>query len=360
MHVDVPTARRIQCLVVSVVLLPVVLSGCADERPAKPEPRTYRTVRSVGAPDCRRLTVPVEARQRDGSWSWSSSTSTWVERKGPWVPAGRTTRPATAKDCLRIIDRIPGDAALPDLALKQLTRCGAGDKKATGGDCFTIVDPAPADEDFPKLAGRKLLKFPVITLNLGDGASEIIADRSAERAEDWKAYQTFYTATGRRLGSAYEPEIRFYFAGDGHDHWHIRDFDQYEILDAGGKIVRRAEKHGYCLQDNTTYDTMTGRPGVPRAPVYTRDTACGEGLPQALTIIHGLSRGWGDTYPSDLPDQAIDITGLPDGDYTIDVHADAGDFVKESDEGNNETSIEVTITGDEVTVHPSTSVGGIH
>jgi hypothetical protein len=357
----VPVSRRIKHLFVPLVLLvPVVLTGCADQRPPRPAPRTYRTEKTVGKPDCRTLRVPVEDEQRVGSWSWRSSTTRWVESKGPWVPAGRTTRPATAEDCLRIIDKIPGDAALPDLTLKQLTRCGAGDKKATGGDCFEIVDPAPADQDFPKLAGRKLLKFPVITLNIGDGPSEIIADRSAARPKDWKAYQTFYTANGRRLGSAYEPEVQFYFAGDGHEHWHVRDFDQYEILDAGGKIVRRAEKHGYCLQDNTTYDTMAGEPGVPRKPAYPEATSCGKESPEALAIIHGLSKGWGDTYPSDLPDQALDITGLPDGEYTVDVHADVHDYVKESDEGNNEASIKVTIKGDHVTVHPSTSVGGIH
>jgi hypothetical protein len=358
--VDVLVSRRVPCLLVALVLLPAVVTGCADERPPMPAPRTYHTVKRVGSPDCRRLTVRVEEEQRVSSWDWSASTSTWVERRGPWMPAGRTTRPATAEDCLRVIDKIPGDAALPDLTLKQLTRCGAGDKKATGGDCFMIVDPAPADEDFPKLAGRKLLKFPVITLNIGNGPSEIIADRSAKQAEDWKAYQTFYTATGKRLGSAFEPQVQFYFAGDGHEHWHVRDFDQYEILDASGTVVRRAEKHGYCLQDNTTYDTMAGEPGVPQAPVYPEGTSCGEGNPEALTIVHGLSKGWGDTYPSDLPDQAIDITGLPDGEYTVDVHADVHDYVKESDEGNNEATIKVTVTGDKVTVHPSSSVGGIH
>ena len=51
---------------------------------------------------------------------------------------------------------------------------------------------------FPGLTGRKLLKFSILTANKGAGPSEIIADRSAANATDWKAYQTFYDAQGNR------------------------------------------------------------------------------------------------------------------------------------------------------------------
>jgi hypothetical protein len=337
------------------------LAACGSSRPAKPDPNTQQTISDVGTPDCRRLVVSAKTQERTSSWTWSKAKNKWVQKWGAWkVTDERDSRPATAKDCLHIIDKIPTAAVLPDLRLKELDRCGKGDLDATGGDCFMILNPAPHDEDYPKLTGRKLLKFPVITINVGAGPSEIIADRSAKDAEDWKAYQTFYTAQGKSLGSSFEPEVEFYFAGDGHNHWHVRDFDQYEILDAGGKIVRRAEKHGYCMQDNTTYTPMVGKPGVPPDPgVYLDETSCGKGLPNALTIIHGLSKGWGDTYPTTLPDQAVDITGLPDGTYTVDVHADFHDLIMESNEDNNDTSMQITIKGNEVLTHPSTVRGGL-
>lgn len=333
---------------------------CGQSDAPKPDPDIQRTTRDIGPPYCQRLTVPVKIRERTSSWTKNNDTGEWDETWGPWQDAGKDVRAASAQDCLKIIPRVPSNAALPDLVMKQLDGCGKTELKISGGDCFSIVNPAPYVKAFPDLEGKKLLFFPIVVLNLGDGPSEIIADRSAKDADDWRAYQTFYTAQGKRLGSVRQPNVEFYFAGDEHDHWHVRDFDDYYLLDQQDQQVRVAEKHGYCMQDNTTYDPMKGQPGVPPEPgVYLEKTSCGKGLPAALTIIHGLSKGWGDTYPTELPDQAIDITGVPDGTYTIWVQADSRSAVTESNEANNSTSMKITITGDKVTTHPSTVRGGI-
>jgi len=337
-----------------------IAAACGDEkRPAKPDADVQTRTTDSGPPNCQQLLVPVAVTQRTSTWEHDPKSNEWVESWGAWEDAGTSVRQAPAEDCLRIIDKVPTEAVLPDLQIKQLDRCGKGDLIATGGDCFEIVDPAPYDEDFPSLEGRKLLKFSVVTFNVGAGPSEIVADRTAPDAADWTAYQTVYNGKGESLGSLYEPGVDFYYAGDGHNHWHVRDFDSYEIRDNAGKVVRVSEKHGYCQQDNTTYDPMAGLPGVPPEAVYLEDTSCGKGLPQALVIIHGLSRGWGDTYPVSLPDQAIDITDLPDGTYNVIVRADAYDYIMETNEANNATSIQITIAGDEVAIHPSTVLGGV-
>jgi hypothetical protein len=338
----------------------LVAGACGQGRPDKPKADVQHTSQDIGKPYCQQLSVPIRTMVRTASWSWDKGADKWVKHWSTWASQGVTTRPADADDCLNILTEQPQNAALPDLVIKQLDQCGTGDLKATGGDCFKIVNPAPYVEDFPKLRGRKLLKFPVITLNVGKQPAEILADRSAADVKDWKAYQTFFDATGKRLGSVVDKGVEFYFAGDGHNHWHVRDFDNYEITGVQDTDVKaRAEKHGYCMQDNTGEMSMQGQEGVPKAPVYLETTSCGKGLPHALTIIHGLSRGWGDTYPSTLPDQAIDVTDLPDGDYKVTVHADARRAVVESNEYNNTASIEVTIKGDKVTTHPSTAEGGI-
>ena len=81
------------------------------------------------------------------------------------------------------------------------------------------------------------------------------------------------------------PQAQFYFAGDGHDHWHVRDFDDYTLLDADGTTVARAEKHGYCMQDNTTYGPMEGQPGRPdRRRSTWRPRRAARDSPNALTI----------------------------------------------------------------------------
>ncbi|WP_170285998.1 lysyl oxidase family protein [Nocardioides rubriscoriae] len=154
--------------------------------------------------------------------------------------------------------------------------------------------------------------------------------------------------------------MKFHYAGDGHNHWHFTDFDDYWIETLGGTDLRSAEKHGYCLEDNTTWAGLAGAAGVPTSPVYLGATSCGKGLPQALTVIEGLSRGWGDTYPLTLPDQAIDVTGLPDGRYRVGITADALGAVVEGDESNNTATMEISISGNTVTTYPATATGGLN
>ncbi len=324
-----------------------------------PKPAATAEERSVEVPYCPHLIVTGHRETRTIDWRWDSTVRRWTAAPTPWVKeaGSESERPAKAADCVKLVDGVPDDAALPDIRIKNLTRCGKGDSDATNGTCFKIVPSAPPNPDFPQLEGRKLLKFGVITLNVGAGPGEIIADRTADDVQDWKAYQTFYDAQGKLLGSVVDPNLEFYFAGDGHNHWHVRDFDDYELLTADGTTVARAEKHGYCMQDNTSYGPLEGAPGVSPEPVYGDATSCGKALPKALTIVHGLSRGWGDTYPTTLPDQAIDITDVPDGLYVVRVHADARDALIESDEDNNTAQVQVQITGDTVTVVPGTATG---
>ena len=315
--------------------------GAQESAAADPDVPT-REVR--GEPDCVHMEVPVTVQVQDES--------------GEWVDDSEVTKVATADDCVNLVDEIPQDALLPDIQIRNLDKCGKGDQELTGEDCMMILNPAPYEHDFPDIEGKKLLKFPVITLNVGEGPAEVIADRSSQSETEWAAYQTFYRPDGSRE-SVVTPDVEFYFAGDGHDHWHFTDFDDYWIEDLDGQVIRTAEKHGYCLLDNTTYWGMQDDPATPKEEVYEEATTCGEGFPAAIAIIQGLSVGWGDTYPATLPDQAIDITDVPDGRYRVAIHADALGAIVESNEDNNIASMEITIQGDEVTTHPETATGGL-
>ncbi|MDP3969858.1 MAG: lysyl oxidase family protein [Nocardioides sp.] len=322
-------------------------------------PRTVTQERTIdGATTCEHLTVAVLDQERSSSLTWNQRTKEWVVSWSRWTAVSARTRQAQAADCINVVTRTSSDVLLPDIRIRNLDRCGKGDRDRSGGSCFFIVNSAPTIHGFPHLAGRKLLKFPVITLNVGDGPSELVADRSSPSSTTWRAYQTFLRPNGQRE-SVVMRGAEFYYAGDGHDHWHVKDFDDYELLDSDGTTMRTAEKHGYCLQDNTTYPPMAGRPGVPESIVYSDATQCAKGLPDTLAMIHGMSRGWGDTYPSSLPDQALDITGVPDGEYVVRVVADARDLIREKDETNNTASIRVRIAGDKVSVVPGSATGGL-
>jgi hypothetical protein len=57
-----------------------------------------------------------------------------------------------------------------------------------------------------------------------------------------------------------------------------------------------------------------------------------------------LSVGWGDRYGASTNLQWIDITGLPNGKYTLTATADPGDFLQESNYSNNSVSAVLNIT----------------
>ena len=67
-----------------------------------------------------------------------------------------------------------------------------------------------------------------------------------------------------------------YFAGDGHNHWHVRDLETEKLirLDNGAKVGTSA-KHGFCFFDNVRYRlTLAG------APQSARYTGCGTSTPR--------------------------------------------------------------------------------
>jgi hypothetical protein len=150
--------------------------------------------------------------------------------------------------------------------------------------------------------------------------------------------QHIFDTTGSYRTAAI-PEASMYFAGDGHNHWHLRDLETYSLarLD-NGVVVGTGAKHGFCFSDNLAF-----RLSMPNAPQSPRYSGCGTSTSLSLTV--GLSVGWGDRYSSTLPDQWIDITGLKNGKYRLRVTADAQGRFVEANKSNNFTYVDLQITG---------------
>ena len=64
----------------------------------------------------------------------------------------------------------------------------------------------------------------------------------------------------------------------------------------------------------------------------------------------GISVGWSDRYYAKLPDQYIDISDLPAGEYTLTATIDAQGYLQERCEGNNSTTAILQITATTVSV----------
>ena len=139
------------------------------------------------------------------------------------------------------------------------------------------------------------------------------------------------------------PEYKMYFAGDGHNHWHLRDLEGYVLKTMAGTQVGVGEKHGFCFFDN--FEWKLSLPGSPQNPHYL---GCGAFTDPEVTT--GLSIGWGDRYVQKLPDQYIVITGLPDGQYNLKATADVLGGFDEGCETNNWTTATIQISGSSVSI----------
>jgi hypothetical protein len=185
--------------------------------------------------------------------------------------------------------------------------------------------------------GRKLLRFSSIIVNVGDGPLRVHGQRPDTGAPTMTTFQRIFDEAGETRDVPTDAVM--HFGGDGHNHWHVRDLESFELerLRNGSKVGAGA-KHGFCFWDNHRY-------GSGQDPYYT---GCGQWTDLEVTM--GLSVGWGDLYRYNLPDQYIDITGLGRGRYRLVGTADAENCFRESEESNNSTWVDLRIRNGRATV----------
>jgi hypothetical protein len=110
-----------------------------------------------------------------------------------------------------------------------------------------------------------------------------------------------------------------------HAHYHFNNYMSYRLRDANGRIAALGLKVGFCV-----LDVFRWSPSAPSSAKYN----CGN---------QGIQAGWGDLYDSTLDGQWIDITGLPDGNYTIEIEANPQGIIQESNYANNITQVPIAI-----------------
>lgn len=156
------------------------------------------------------------------------------------------------------------------------------------------------------LIGKPEVRFAVTTANLGDGPLEFRGGETGSGKQN--IYQRVYLDDG----SYYDHLAGSFVWHPEHNHIHVEDYAEYRLQPVGspGSSSRTSAKTSFCVMDTDRIDHRL--PGAPKKPVY--DTC--------ENLIQGLSVGWGDTYGAHLPGQSIDLTDLPDTDYTLTIVAD--------------------------------------
>jgi hypothetical protein len=144
---------------------------------------------------------------------------------------------------------------------------------------------------------RRLLRFDTVTPNLGPG-DVFVGDPSGN--SDFVFSQC-------------------------HAHYHFEDYADYRLLDMDGNVVRLGHKQAFCLIDLFNPSNPNARPQF---------TDCG---------FQGISAGWADIYNRALDCQWVDITGVPEGRYKLEVSVNPARVIEEGSYSNNKASTEVFI-----------------
>lgn len=128
----------------------------------------------------------------------------------------------------------------------------------------------------------------------------------------------------------------------GHEHWHLEDVAEYDLLDSTGARVVLSEKQSFCLAPTDPVDLLaTGADWQPdRAGLWS---ACaGE---DSIWLREVLPAGWGDTYYQYVAGQSFDITDLPNGNYQVRVTTDPFHRLVETTYADNSAVVAIVLSG---------------
>jgi hypothetical protein len=192
--------------------------------------------------------------------------------------------------------------------------------------------------DYTSQPGHVLLTFSAAYANKGTGKLEVRGETQPDGHT--KAYQRIYNDDG----SFNEVLIgEFVFEGHGdHNHFHFANFAAYRLREylpgrQVGAVIASSDKVGFAFWDVAPYNLSL--PGAPAHRVYERP---GPGDPMPL---EGISVGWADVYERTLWDQWVDVTGVPPGQYWLELEVDPLNLVVEGNETNNKAYVHVHLLG---------------
>ncbi len=191
--------------------------------------------------------------------------------------------------------------------------------------------PVPArDVSIERTEGKTLLRFSTIYFNQGEGPMELRADpktiglrQDAERDVFQRVYRTDGTYREKVVGT--------FMWHQEHLHYHFADFIVYDLdaVDVKGApdLSGSRVKTTFCLRDVSRVDLE-----LDNRPEDAEYKICGK-------RVQGVSVGWADTYFSTYPDQALNISDLPSGVYSLTFHVNESSFLEESNLENNKSKI---------------------
>jgi Lysyl oxidase len=197
---------------------------------------------------------------------------------------------AEPRDSVGRLFPVYDNGGLPDLTVdpqRYIAQMGIVDRVFEAGSCEFSEGTVGA-------AGiRRILRFDVVLINGGQTITLPPPPPSPDEDND-----------------------PMYEWGECHGHWHIAGFADYRLLNLDGTTAAEGHKQAFCFISSFK---------------YTNDYN-GQDKPNFTCNNQGIQSGYGDWYYKQLSGQWIDITGVPEGDYIVQVTINA---VGMFDEGAN-------------------------
>lgn len=191
-------------------------------------------------------------------------------------------------------------------------------------------DAAPADADpgLPDLTvveSRLVVDLSIEQASFAEDACELAPVEACVGAPGLRrllrfSVETPNVGTGDLFLGAPSPDNPLYQWSECHEHYHFEGFATYSLVDDSGEVVAPGHKQAFCLLD--WHRVVLDDPTVASESRYH-------------CAYQGIQRGWSDVYEARLPCQFVDITGVPNGDYTLRVELNPARTLEELSYDNN-------------------------
>ena len=189
---------------------------------------------------------------------------------------------------------------------------------------------------------RRCLRFDQTVANFGDGPLELQYHAEPDMLMRQRIHRSDATTHDETVGA-----IQWHAV---HGHFHYAGFSQAFLYHANPDgsadgLLRTGNKTGFCMVDSENY--RFGQPGD--SPKTWHLAVCDEAMNigNAGTAIQmGISPGWGDTYPWFVADQYIEVSGVPDGTYVLELRVNIDGAIEEGSSSDNSTSVLIRLDGD--------------
>jgi Lysyl oxidase/WD40-like Beta Propeller Repeat len=187
------------------------------------------------------------------------------------------------------------------------------------------------------VAGSRL-GFASATDNVGEGPIWIRGSRGSV-AQAMRAQQLVELSSGGLR--VYDRVGRLRYTREStHSHWHVLDFQRYELRDVSGKLLVRDRKSGFCLADH--YGLARRRVAAFRGARFLANCAAFD--VHTLAVEQGTSPGYTDLYPPHFHGQNLELRGVPRGIYLLVHRANPEELLEELDYTNNAASVRIRLT----------------